>query len=75
MTVQQLRSQLSDLIQGENNVEILQAMVLLLQRPRVDPVLKEKLSARAMAAEEDIKHGRVHDRAAVEAHLKTSLGI
>ncbi len=41
----------------------------------LNPVLKEKLTKRALKAEEDIKKGDVNSREEVEAIIKERMGI
>ena len=43
----------------EENTELIDEIYKRLQ-PKPDPILREKLIARALRSEEDIKHGRVY---------------
>lgn len=47
----------------------------LKQEQELNPILKEKLTARALTSEEDIKAGRVYNREEAEAKIKERMGI
>lgn len=49
--------------------------VLRNEQQKLDPELKEKLSARALKANDDIKEGRVYSREEAEAKIKERMGI
>ena len=49
--------------------------VLVRERQNLEPVLKEKLTSRALKAEDDIKAGRVMDRKTLEERLNRKLGL
>tara|TARA_R110001599_G_scaffold66041_1_gene186420 strand:+ start:2778 stop:3011 length:234 start_codon:yes stop_codon:yes gene_type:complete len=61
-------------INSETIIDKLES-VLKKERKSTDPVLKEKLTSRALKANEDIKEGRVHSRQEAEAKIKGRLGI
>jgi hypothetical protein len=48
--------------------------ILKKEQSNLDPILKEKLTSRALRAEEDIKNGDVYTRAEAEAKMRGRLG-
>jgi hypothetical protein len=64
---------LRTLIDNENDLRVLEAIRTLLVKTGLDPVIKEKLTSRALKAEEDIKAGRVYTREEIEKKLKSKL--
>ncbi|MEO0555106.1 MAG: hypothetical protein AAF149_18000 [Bacteroidota bacterium] len=70
-----IKQELRSLIDQENDLHILEAIKTLLQKSSLDPVLKEKLTSRALKANEDIKAGRVYSREEAEAKIKERMGI
>jgi len=69
MTTSDLKKELKTLISQENNPNILEAIKTLLINSSLDPVLKQKLSSRALKSEEDIKANRVYTREEFEKKL------
>lgn len=61
-------------ISDEKVIEKLES-VLKKEQQELDPVLKEKLTSRALKAEQDIKEGRVMNREEMEKKLNARLGI
>ncbi|MCE7863020.1 MAG: hypothetical protein DYG99_05695 [Bacteroidetes bacterium CHB5] len=55
-----LKLELVEMIERETNIQVLEALHILLSKSTSQPVLKEKLSSRALKAEEDIKRGRYY---------------
>lgn len=62
MSTLEMKQELVALINAEENPSILEAIRELFtnKEEEIDPVLKEKVIARALKAEEDIKAGRVY---------------
>lgn len=60
-----------------SNEEIIKKLesVLKKEQQELDPALKEKLTSRALKAEQDIKEGRVMNREEMEEKLNARLGI
>lgn len=60
-----------------NNEKIIDKLESILKKEQqnLDPVLKEKLTSRALKANENIREGKVHNRKEVEAKLKERIGI
>ena len=60
-----------------SNEKIIDKLESLLEKEKrnLDPILKEKLTSRALKANEDIKEGRVYSRKEAEAELKRRMGI
>jgi len=74
-TTADIKTELQTLIENETDSSILEAIRTLLRKSRLDPILKQKLTSRALKSEEDIKAGRVMDRKGLEKKLNTRLGI
>lgn len=69
MDTTNLKNELKTLISQENNPSILEAIKTLLINSSMDPVLKQKLSSRALKSEEDIKANRIYTREEFEKKL------
>ena len=59
MTTSGIKTELQKMIEHETDMTVLQAIHTILQKTSLNPVLKEKLTARALRSEEEIKEGRV----------------
>jgi len=70
-----IKTELRDLIEKENDTAVLEAIKTLLMKSSLDPKLKKKLTDRAVKADEDIVAGRVNSRAEIESKLNARLGI
>lgn len=75
MKTRDIKGELITLIEREKDLHILEAIKTLLVKSSMDPVLKEKLTSRALNAEEDIQSGRVYTREEFEAKLDNRLGL
>jgi hypothetical protein len=73
MATVDLKTELQELIQNETDHSILDAIRTLLIKSRLDPILKEKLTSRALKAEEDIAANRLMDRKELEKRLDSRL--
>ncbi len=60
-----LKSELIHLIEEEQDESILKAIKTLLQKAGFDPILKEKLTSRALQSEKEIISGKVLSKAEV----------
>jgi hypothetical protein len=60
-----------------SNEEVIQRLEYVLEHEgeKLDPALKDKLSSRALKANEDIEKGRVHSREEAEAKIRERMGI
>jgi len=60
-----------------SNEEIIDKLESILKKEQheLDPVLKEKLTSRALKVDEDIKAERVNTREEAEAKIKERMGI
>ena len=70
-----IKTELRTLIDQEHDLTVLEAIKTLLQKAGLDAKLREKLTSRALKAEQDIAEGRVMDRAELEKKLNARLGI
>lgn len=71
--VSHIKTELQQLIEKEEDIDILEAIRTLLQKRQLDTVRKEKLSSRAEHAEEDIRQGRMYSRREVEARTNDKI--
>lgn len=62
MSAVDLKTELRQMIENETDMSILEAIRTILLKTGLNPVLKEKLTTRALKSEEDIKAGRVFDK-------------
>ena len=74
MNTAEIREELRNLIDQENDYSILEAIKTLLKKSSLDPVLKDKLISRAMKSEADIAEVRVMDRQEFEEKLNGRMG-
>lgn len=75
MKTKDIKEELITLIEKEKDLHILEAIKTLLVKSSLDPILKEKLTSRALKSEEDIQSGRVYSREEFEAKLDNRLGL
>lgn len=75
MNTRDIKQELRRLIEEEKDLHILEAIKTLLVKSSLDPILKEKLTLRALKAEEDIQAGRVYTRKEFEKKLDNRLGL
>ena len=62
MNTTDLRLELKKMIDNESDTQTLKAIKTLLKKSTPDPILKEKLSSRALKSEENIKEGKTFGR-------------
>ena len=74
MGVAELKRELQKMIEQENDINILKALRTILEKTRLDPVLKEKLTSRALKSEEDIKAGHLLSKEELIIHTNDHLG-
>jgi len=60
MSAAEIKTELQLMIEHENDMSVLQAIRTILLKTGLNPVLKEKLTFRALKSEDDIKAGRVY---------------
>ncbi len=65
MSAMAIKTELKELIELERDLSILKAIKALLKKTTLDSILREKLTQRAIRSEEDIKEGRVLNRAEI----------
>ncbi len=58
LTLEEKREEIKKLIDEQEDTRLLDEIRQLL-KPVSNPILREKLTARALRSEEDIKHGRI----------------
>jgi hypothetical protein len=59
MSTTEIKTELQQMIERENDVSILEAIRTILQKTNLNPLLKEKLTERALKSEKDIAEGRL----------------
>jgi hypothetical protein len=64
-----LKAELQQLIESENDISILESLRILLKRTRMDNALKGALTSRAQESEKDIAEGRVLSKSDVITKL------
>lgn len=69
MSTVELKTELQQMIERETDVNVLKAIRTILQKTSLNPVLKEKLTSRALKSEADIQAGRVFSREDVEKRI------
>lgn len=62
MSAIEIKTELQQMIEHETDISVLQAIYTILLKTSLNPVLKEKLTLRALKSEEDIKSGRVFSK-------------
>ena len=59
-----------------SNEKVIEKLELVLKEQQIlDPMLKEKLTSRALKAERDIKEGRVMNREEIDKKLNALIGL
>ena len=66
MSTTELKTELQLLIEREKDMSVLEAIRTILQKTSLDPVLKEKLTERALKSETDIAQGRLLTKAEIQ---------
>jgi hypothetical protein len=59
MSTIEIKTELQQMIERENDMRILEAIRTILQKTSLNPMLKEKLTERALKSEKDIVEGRL----------------
>ena len=62
MTTAGIKTELQQMIEHETDMTVLQAIHTILQKTSLNPLLREKLTARALRSEEEIKGGVCWER-------------
>ncbi len=70
-----IKIELQELLAKENDLNVLEAIRSILIRTNLDPVLKAKLSLRALNAERNIQEGKVFNRKDVEQRINSKFGV
>lgn len=55
----EIKTELQQMIEQEMDMSVLEAIRIILQKTKLDPALKEKMTSRALRAEEDVASGRL----------------
>jgi hypothetical protein len=59
MEAVKIKEELHAMINQESDVKILEAILAILQKTTLDPILRQKLTNRALKSEESISQGKV----------------
>ena len=62
MSAAEIKTELQQMIERETDISVLQAIHTILLKTGLNPILKEKLTMRALKSEEDLKAGRVFSK-------------
>ena len=73
MNTLKLKSEIKDILDQVDDMDILEAVRTILEKSRLDPMLRDKLTKRALRSEEDIKNGRLLTRDEVVERTNKSL--
>ena len=71
MSAVEIKTEVQQLIENETDLSVLQAIRTILLKTGLNPILKEKLTQRALKSEENIKSGRVFTKEEVVPAYKT----
>lgn len=66
MSTIEIKTELQQMIEKENDIRILEAIRTILQKTSLNPMLKEKLTERALKSERDIIEGRLLSKEEIE---------
>jgi len=66
MSTIEIKTELQQMIERENDIGVLEAIRTILQKTSLNPVLKEKLTERALKSEKDIAEGRLLDKEEIQ---------
>lgn len=58
----EIKTELRQMIEQENDVSVLEAIRTILQKTSLNPMLKEKLTTRALKSEKDIVAGHLFSK-------------
>lgn len=75
MNTLDIKTELQELINNETDKKVLEAILVLLKKSEINPVLKEKLTARALKSQQNIIDGKVYTRKEAEEKIKFQLGL
>ncbi len=75
MKVVEIKKELQKLIEQENDPHILEAIRTLLSKSSLDPLLKKKLTSRALKSEKNIHEGNVMNRKEMDDKIDDLLGL
>jgi hypothetical protein len=59
MSAIEIKTELQQMIEREKDMSVLEAIRTILQKTSLNPMLKEKLTARALKSEKDITEGHL----------------
>ncbi len=59
MSTVEIKAELQQMIEREKDLRVLEAIRTILQKTSLNPVLKEKLTTRALQSEDDIVSGQL----------------
>lgn len=66
MSTIEIKTELQQMFEKENDIRILEAIRTILQKTSLNPMLKEKLTERALKSERDIIEGRLLSKEEIE---------
>jgi hypothetical protein len=66
MSAVEIKAELQQMIEKEKDMKVLEAIRTILQKTSLNPMLKEKLTSRALQSEEDIGAGHLFSKEEVK---------
>ena len=75
MNATDIKTELRELIDNETDLHVLEAIKTLLKKSSLDPLLKEKLTSRALKSEKDIEKRKLLNREDFEEELNTRFDL
>jgi hypothetical protein len=70
MSTIEIKTELLQLIEQEKDISVLEAIHTILQKTSLNPMLKEKLTGRALKSEQDIASGHLFNKEEVIQHTQ-----
>lgn len=62
MSTVEIKTELQRMIEQETDVNVLKAIRTILHKTSLNPILRDKLTSRALKSEDDIRSGRVFNK-------------
>ena len=69
MSTIEIKSELQQMIEREMDMRVLEAIRTILQKTSLDPLLKEKLTKRALQSEKDIATGQLYTKEEAQKNI------
>jgi hypothetical protein len=70
MNATEIKTELQQMIEQEKDMSVLEAIRTILQKTSLSPMLREKLTARALKSEQDIASGNLLSKEEIIKHTQ-----